>query len=523
MSALQSSSPPVILSLLDDVSRRLRWQSALDQLVFTASLLLFTFLAWNLLRPVAGGAANAAAVAAAMLVVGVMAWRLSQPASLVRAAAEADRYGQLNDELKSACWFLQSAETGPWIEAHIERAAVTAETLDARRIVPSRWPRQWVVFLVLCVAAVLFPRVPQVSGLSFESPLPGQGMPSTGPNLSLRQGNAQEKALDAALKTLQDSTASNEDKARALERGREAIDRANLEAVSARDALLELAAAMQGNRDTQSAAEAMKEGRPQEALDQLKKLAQEMERLTARKSDEMEVTAQDAKAGLSSRDPEQTAQDATRDVKRVAARVNQETLDKVIKSLEQITDQVESQARVNAAKRTMESNLVATSQRSALWANQFGQSAKTPPNMNAQPSPDTGNANIKGGAMFRMGAVAKGDKEDQASEGSKAGSSSGHSEALAVEGAATQRLGVKLKREAIQSHALDEKEKGGAKNDWFYAASREEKSKVGFTDSDARSGFVRENSAASDSVPMKYRGLVKEYFTAVHEEKPQPQ
>jgi hypothetical protein len=191
--------------------------------------------------------------------------------------------------------------------------------------------------------------------------------------------------------------------------------------------------------------------------------------------------------------------------------------------LEQITDQAESPTPIGNAKRNSESSLVATSQKSALWANQFGQSAKTPPNMTAQGSPETGNAGIKGGIMFRMGAVAKGDKDDQTSEGSKTGSAAGHSQALAVEGAATQRLGAKLKREAIQSHGLDEKDQGSARNDWFYAASREEKSKVALADVEARSAFARETAAGSESVPMKYRGLVKSYFTAVHEEKPQPQ
>lgn len=519
MSDVRVPTHATLFFALEKVRRRLWLRQSFDHLVFAACVLLFSLVVGLLLRAALGTSATMVVAVAALgvaLRVGARAWRAPE---LSDAASLADSRARLDDQLTTAYWFSQRRESNVWIEAQHQRALRTAHDLDPQQVVPAQRPRYLPAAIALTVATAAALWIPPRAGDALLLPTDANRM--AGAFSPPRSYSENETALATALQTLQDPAASDADKRRALERGAQAIDRANLQAVSAREALQELAALTRTEPEFGHAAQVMQESRPEEALAQLKKLAQDVEQLAARKADEVDVNAQDAKVGLAPKTAEPTASEAARDVKRIAARVNQETLDRVIKSLEQITDQVDAQTRVNATKRKLESFLVATTQRSALWANQFGQSAKAPPNMNAQPSPDTGNATLKGGIMFRMGAVAKGDKDEQTSEGSKAGSSSGHSQALAVEGAATQRLGVKLKREAIQSHNLDDQDKGAANQDWFYAASREESSKVAFAQVDARNGLVRENAVGGEGIPMKYRGLVKQYFTVVHEEKPQ--
>jgi hypothetical protein len=158
--------------------------------------------------------------------------------------------------------------------------------------------------------------------------------------------------------------------------------------------------------------------------------------------------------------------------------------------------------------------MIPTSQRSALTASQFDSSDNAP---NATASPDTGNADIRGGTMFRQGAVTRRNDDDPARDGNMSGSAEGDSEALALEGAATSRLDAQLKLEAI--HRRDDADNDDEKADqgWFYSASQEQKSLLGFEDVRARPNFDRENAMSFERIPIRQKQAVKDYFLNLHE------
>jgi hypothetical protein len=118
--------------------------------------------------------------------------------------------------------------------------------------------------------------------------------------------------------------------------------------------------------------------------------------------------------------------------------------------------------------------------------------------------------------MFRQGAVTRRNDDEPARDGNMSGSAAGNSEALALEGAATKRLDAQLKLEAIQRRDdadPDEKSDQG----WFYSASQEQKSLLGFEDVRARADFDRENAMSSERVPIHQKQAVKDYFLNLHE------
>jgi hypothetical protein len=118
--------------------------------------------------------------------------------------------------------------------------------------------------------------------------------------------------------------------------------------------------------------------------------------------------------------------------------------------------------------------------------------------------------------MFRQGAVTRRDDDEPARDGNMSGSAAGNSEALALEGAATRRLDAQLKLEAIQRRDdADDAEK--ADQGWFYSASQEQKSLLGFEDVRARPNFDRENAMSFERVPIRQKQSVKDYFLKLHE------
>jgi len=272
-----------------------------------------------------------------------------------------------------------------------------------------------------------------------------------------------------------------------------------------------LAEAMRGNPRFEKAAEALRDGRNEEALALLRQMRAEAGDPAAR-APEKDEARPGSEQGLDGSLEERLAEGG-RDLGSVNARVDQDALDRVVNALQEANQQLEVQSRVSEVKRRMQDAMIPTSQRSALSASQFDSSDNAP---NATASPDTGNADIRGGTMFRQGAVTRRNDDKAARDGNMSGSAAGNSEALALEGAATKRLDAQLKLEAIQRRDdadPDEKSDQG----WFYSASQEQKSLLGFEDVRARADFDRENAMSSERVPIHQKQAVKDYFLNLHE------
>lgn len=512
----------VILGLLRRVARRLWVNRAGREIGFGACIALFSLVAFELIRPAFASATRLVFVALAAALAGLGAYvaqRAIRPTTLARAAGVIDAGGRLKDELKSAYWFVVSGEISSFAEAQVGRAATTARRLDPAGLVPARIPRNLVLAgglaVLLGLTASLVPRIPNARESRLMESRHEQGE-SPARLRAMLEDAPREPAVDdmiQALAALERENASRESLQRALAQARDAADEANLRAVAARDAMARISRAMKAHPTLSRAAQALEEGRTREAMQLLDALAGE-QREGAAATDGNEIRA--APAGSTDTAVAPTAEDLARDLEQTNAAVDKDTVSKLLKSVEDAQNAIEAQSRVIQARRRMEDFLVAASQASALVANRFGTGTAAP---NATPAPETGNADLRGGTMFRNGAVARGDREEEPQEGSQTGSASGHSAALAVQGARTERLDAKLKLETVRSPEAsgDKNEDGREQSGWFYQPSRAEAASASFAE--ARAGSYAAAVAMSPQrIPMRQQRLVKDYFIRLHQE-----
>ncbi|MGH8706221.1 MAG: hypothetical protein ACREUO_12490, partial [Burkholderiales bacterium] len=266
--------------------------------------------------------------------------------------------------------------------------------------------------------------------------------------------------------------------------------------------------AMRGRSELEVAAKALEEGRTREAIEMLETLASQD--AGAQRGDEASGTST---ADRGNSDLEEAAEDVSRDLRRQSARLNEDALSKVIRNIEAAQEALETQRRAVEVRRRMEDFLVATSQRSALTASQFGSRASAP---NPTPAPENGNADLRGGTMYRQGAVARGDGDDS-QEGSRTGAASGHSEALELEGARTERLEAKLLLETVRVQGTAEEDAEQGESTWYYQSTQRGEAGTAFTQLRGRERFASAEAMNAERVPLQSRQSVKDYFINLHE------
>jgi hypothetical protein len=160
----------------------------------------------------------------------------------------------------------------------------------------------------------------------------------------------------------------------------------------------------------------------------------------------------------------------------------------------------------------MEDFLVAATQRRSLTAARFGNQASTP---SSTPAPETGNASMQGGTMFRQGAVAQGKDPQDAQGGSEIGAAAGSAEALPVEGTRTERLDAKLKRESV-SAASESREKA-LEQGWTYKPTQGGTAQTRFAEVRSRSHFAAADAPQREEIPVRQRSMVRDYFVNLHQ------
>jgi hypothetical protein len=509
----------LILRVLRDLSRRLWLARAIREAVFAVCVILFNLVCLELVQPAfasqstsSGISLRMACLTAFAVVVLEIVWKIARMVTTEQAAADADAGAKLKDELRSARWFLTQTAMSPFEQLQVQRAARTAAGLDLASIAPRALPGSSFLAAGLGLAlAALFWLTPQQSQSAWNS---GQeGDLEKYRDLRSLLSNAPEDAgiakLDIALGALQRSDTPPQERMRAMADVRDAVEQANMEASAAREVVAKLAESLKLDPKFEQVTRAMNEGRMDDAMALLRKLEtatgdmpEEQSRQPAGKGD-----APDTNTG-------KALESSGQDLNATSATVNQDALDRVISALEQSRERIEIQNRVNAVRRHMEDNLIARTQRNQLTASQFGSRANAP---NPTPSPQTGNADVRGGALFRQAAVARED-DDTVREGSQAGDASGDSAALPLEGAATKRLDAQLKLETIlQKGELANEPNGKADPGWFYSASREQKSMLQPENVRSNANHDREAALHHDSVPIRQQGIVKNYFLHLHE------
>jgi hypothetical protein len=196
------SDREILFRSLGGVAARLSWSRRVPALGDLACALIVLLLFAQVLAALGVPSKILSALTpllamAAIAVLVVFVWRIGRRATLAQAAGAADARGGLRDELKSAYWFALAPDRDAYIAELLTRAAQTAQTLDARNLIPLAVPRSAHAALVLAVFAGALawfsPRLswPGIQGSGVDSTAAAQA----GASRSVAPGSEFEKML----------------------------------------------------------------------------------------------------------------------------------------------------------------------------------------------------------------------------------------------------------------------------------------------------------------------------------------
>ncbi len=521
-----------IVGLLRTVAGRMRIARVLHEAGFALCIVLFALAAFELVRiPLSGIITDFhwyTLVAGLVIFCIAVLWRAFKRITMAQAASLVDARLPLHDELKSAYWFAsrpqQADDTGAaFVRKHVANAARTAHDLKGASIVPLKLPRTLLLAVLpgLVLAGAIWSRADLVRagtqiGIGVaEVDSSGQSARAL---LAATAADDEEIAeLDRALATFENTSATRQERLEAMVRARDAVDQLNMQATVAREGLARVAQAIREQPGMEQVAEAIAQGRTEDAIAMLQEMRNEITALPGEAGGEGSGRGNSARSAREELPTAQEMGETGRDVTNMAGRSNQESVSRLLENLENAQDTMRRQQRANTARRRMDElgEMVGlTAQNSDLAPQQFTNQGETP--MGA-PSPDTGQSDLRSATMYRQASTMPGDNE-QDDEGSRTGGPSGHSSARALEGRATKRLDAMLKLERVSVSGGEEaKEQDKQKSEWFYSASQQEQSETGFADVRGREDYAGADVMKTGRVPIEQRQAVRDYFINVHE------
>lgn len=511
-----------ILHALQPIAKRMWWRGVRDQMVAGLCIVLAAALGYQVLRLVAPNATQVWRILFGLVALGVVAWiawHAHQQFSLARAAGEADERANLKDELKSAHWFLQGEQRSPLINMLLQRAANTAKNLAAQQVVPGTPPRG---IALLAVLAVL------TGALAWWSPQLAKSRLVAG--LTASSGGAQDAAVNSgaegaaasAKRAAQEAQAKAEaaakEKAAEQERARTlaeaqsaanaAIGKADAGAGSQEWAKLEDALQRLGGKDADGAlAAAIKARDAQRAAKLLAELArkQELAQADAAVQPLPNIPFSDHSEGFVPKLQDLFKQQEDPFENPNAVEDPDEELRKAAETVQKLEENAQSSQRKQL--RHEEAYSASIGRDSVIEASRYGE---RDPNdkLDSTGSSQTGETQMQGGVMHRRAAMTRGDPDKDG--GSRVGEADGDSKADPMLGKKTERLKSQLKRVDIEAKKQDEHGEGDP--DKFFAATRQQESKLAYTDVARRARYVTEDATSGEQVPLTYRNVVKDYF-----------
>ena len=127
------SDREIIIQLLRTVEWRIRANRLLNELVLGLSVVVAALIilkVWDLITPLQALTIEGIFGVCLALFVGFAIWRIRQKGTLVDAAEVIDRKAGLQDEIKTAFWFINNPRSSDWVSRQIQRAARSAREAE---------------------------------------------------------------------------------------------------------------------------------------------------------------------------------------------------------------------------------------------------------------------------------------------------------------------------------------------------------------------------------------------------------
>jgi hypothetical protein len=475
--------------------------------------------------------------------------RLRRKDSLSKVAGKIDSKERLNDQLKTAYWFIQNPRDSDWVDAQIHHTARAAGKLRIDQIFPRKFPRASYLaggLLFLLFALNFVPLSLNYNWFALQAAPP------------FRLSEAERKSLENALKLLEKAKAAEnsqiaekieeviqnleqgnitvEEATKQLEELQQQLEAGDLDSENVTNGLAQMAAILRQAKAFQQAAQQMARGDLGEAANQIQALNERLDSLSAEfreMADKLLQASERPRSGL--QDLAKSFEMTSAALGRGDRAASHSCLDRISRELQSLAEQLKEQALASEAGDELGDLIDALQEgddakESKVASSQSGKSGDKA----GQPSGGQGEADEKQGETepgdpsenLQQGEAGEGG-EQQAGEGQpgdkpgdtsenmpngKGGNSFGGSTKSApLEGDATS-LEVQLQKEALKLEA----EGGGTEpNKDVEAAGERERSKLDYRNAPSDLTPAQKDLLSQDRIPWESRQLIKNYFQAV--------
>jgi len=505
----------LIIGLLERVRRRVRSERRFKTIYAILSIALIFPLVFKLIDLISAFRGITVVILLGLWAVATatwLIWRTRGEETLSQAAANVDRAAQLQDQMKTAYWFIRHPSTSEWVDVQLERAIQKAERLKVETLYPGSIPKTFHrAFALMAVFVILnFLPLSQNHNWFYLQGAPPFQLSRTDQALVDRAKKLLEKTeaaeeLEKIISELQQGKISSDAAQQQISDLRQEIDGGNLELNNILDGLSAMANQLRQSEPLESTAEAMSAGDLGEAADQVRGIAEKLGVTPADVLREMQKNMSQAATNSPS-----ALQHLSRLMKEAAEAMKNDpeagkvALDNLAQAMEQLAQKMKGQQQQSQASQQLadlQNSLQqeAASERGAEDAQLTpipsqgqgagGESGDSSPNG----TPSTGNSSGNGQGSQ---AAAANSSELGAPEDLKAGEMT--------------KLDVQLKMEGLKGQAA----KGGPPQD-IEEASKQERSAMDYRNVPSQLSPAQKDALNQNRLPREQREIVKYYFEEI--------
>lgn len=535
------SDQEIIIAALRRVERRIRTNRLLHELTFGFSLFIaipVLLKVWDLFKPLRGVTVSLIVGTWVLLFAIYVVWRSIQKGTLDSAASSVDKNANLQDELKTAYWFINNPRRTDWVGAQIHRAATNAQRLNVDALYPRSIPKTSYIAAAMALLFVILNFVPlpwnhnwltlQAAPAFALSDKEAAILKQTEELLrkaeKLKQP-ALEQKLEAIAQQLQEGKIDALQAEQMLDELQNELQEGNLDAASINEGLEEIANELEQSQKLEPTANAMQDNQLNLAADELRKLAEKLGMNTPEESKQMQKSLQQAAENTRPGLEELTKllKEAAENLKKEQQQAAQEALDGAAQELEGLEQKIESQQLKNMASQQLQTLKDSIQQRQASskpgqrgqqqQASSKGQNAqgqKPQPGQPENTQGQSGESDTEGEPTDQAGDQGQpGPPMPGAGDGSGLMPSGKGGGEAPREGAPTQ-LDVKLQQEKVEGM-----NDGGEKPENLEESSKQERSRLDYRNVKSDLSPAQKDLLNQDRIPWEYRPLIKNYFQAI--------
>jgi hypothetical protein len=504
-----------IIGLLERVRRRVRSEQRFRIIYAILSAALIFPVALKLIDLISPLKGITVAVLLGLWAFATTVWlirRTRDQVTLDQAAESLDRMAHLQDQMKTAYWFIHHPSSSDWVDVQLQRTVRSAGPLKVEKLYPGSIPKTFHrAFALMAVFVILnFLPLSEHHNWLYLQGAPPFRLSRTDQALADRAKQLLEKSdaageLEKIIDDLEHGTISSDAAQQQISDLRQQIDGGNLELNNILDGLASIANQLEHSAALTSTAEAMAAGNAAEAAEEIRDVAEKLGVTPADMLREMQKSMSQAanNAPASLEELSKLMQETADALKEDGPEAGKVALDNLAQSLDQLAQKMKDQQQQSQASKQLADlqnslHQEAAADEAAAEAQQASSPAEGEGEENGEPSP---NGNPSAGTPSGKG---------QGSKSSSASNSSASGMPADLQPTDLTKLDVQLKMEGLKGQAG----KGGQPQD-FEEASKQERSAMDYRNVPSQLNPAQKDALNQNRLPREQREIVKYYFEEI--------